>query len=589
MSSLSSSHQYATRRVFQHLGRLLESIAFALDLPVWLLDNEGRTVQHNGPECSACEFLHSFEAGLVGCQDYHRATMIELQTFREPVVKNCYLGLGKILCPLRIENTLIGAVGVFPILMTAYSPDGDSRLDTIIETLGVTRSPELEQTLDRVKVLSPLELQRVVRLLTALSEEIASSSFELTDTVTELISTYDELTLLYRMSQTVGTETAVERICEMILQEVVEMLRPQRAFLLLVDGTRERLVMQRVVGNETQPFERLRVGLGEGLIGQVAVTGEGVIQNHLKGDPVQGLVGSATIGSIVAVPLRTNERILGVVVATDKLSGEDFIANDLKFIAALAGPTSIALENARLNEERIRTERELAWSGIAFAAAHKIGNSLFGLEGYLRRMPELLAEPALDLESLSSAVSRAQHTTNTMKQIIQEFKDFSRADQLKRSPVDLSGLLERLSVPLAEGEGRWKVVKELQPGLPEILADPERLEQIFGELLQNATQAMVDGGTLTLAVARATPEQLDHFEFPLDRKAVCVNIADTGPGIPPENKRHIFDSFFTTRGTGTGLGLAIVRKYVELHGGRIEELGQPGNGADFLVILPVSI
>jgi len=587
LSAYTGSQAYASRRVFQRLGQMLETLAFTFDVPIWILDKDGHILDKCLPEETACEFVHAYERGLIGCHEFHRDCMEELTTFREPVVKNCYLGLGKILCPIRIENALIGAIGVYPFFMAAYSPDEEQRLTDTAASLGVQRSTEFDDALKRVRVLDPLELQKLVRFLSGLCEEIASSSFELADTVSQLVATYDELTLLYKMSQLVGMEMAVDNICDHILQEVEQMLSPRHAFIMLVDETRHSLVTRQAVGENPQAFKRLQLDIGEGAIGEAARTGEAFILNQLDKDPAQHRLRGESLLSLVVAPMRIQDRIIGVIVAADHREQQQFVANDLKFLQALAGPTAISLEHARLSEERIRMERELAWSSIAFAAAHKLGNALFGLEGYLRRLPEILRETPDDIESLQQALESARHTMNNMKRTIQEFKDFARADELRRSPLDLNRLLHRLVVPLTESGSRWSVAESYQWDLSTLMADEDRLEQIFGELVENATHAMPDGGTLSVSTSWAHPDLLIASGLPRDTKAVCIRISDTGAGIPEENKGRIFDSFFTTRGTGTGLGLAIVRKYVELHGGRISENGTPGEGAAFSICLPL--
>jgi len=578
---------YAGRRVFQRLGQMLETISLTFEVPVWLLDEKGIVVHKYLPADTPCLFIHGYEKGLLECNQFHRDCLEELSAFREPVVKNCYLGLGKILCPIRIENVLVGAIGVYPFCLSEYSPDEETRLDTIATTLGVERSPGFDEALKRVRVMQPLEMQKLVRFLSALAEESASSSYELADTVSQLVATYDELTLLYRMSQLVGMETATDSICDHVLGEVEQMLSPRHAFIMLVDESRHRLVMHKVLGENPQPFRHLHLDLGEGVLGQAVLTGEGFILNQLENDPVQQHLAQETVRSVAAAPMRVQDRAVGILVAADPRDGRPFVANDLKFLQALAGPTAISLEHARLSEERIRVERELAWSSIAFAAAHKLGNALFGLEGYLRRLPEILRDTPEDTDSLCQTLEMALHTMNNMKRTIQEFKDFARAEELRRSPVDLNKLLHRLVSPLQQEGSRWSVTENYQWDLSTLSLDEGRMEQVIGELIENAINAMPDGGSLRVATFWAQPDVLIPAGLPVDTKAVCVQVADNGPGIPAENKERIFESFFTTRGTGTGLGLAIVRKYVELHGGRIFENGTPGSGAVFNIVLPL--
>ncbi|KAF0216533.1 MAG: two-component system NtrC family sensor [Geobacteraceae bacterium] len=122
------------------------------------------------------------------------------------------------------------------------------------------------------------------------------------------------------------------------------------------------------------------------------------------------------------------------------------------------------------------------------------------------------------------------------------------------------------------------VIEKMDYHLPSVVADGNRLKQIFINLIMNALQAMENGGTLTLRT------------LALDDRAVEVLITDTGPGIPSETIAHIFDPFYTTKepGEGTGLGLFVTRNLVELLGGRIEVESAAGKGTTFTIIFPLS-
>ncbi len=113
-------------------------------------------------------------------------------------------------------------------------------------------------------------------------------------------------------------------------------------------------------------------------------------------------------------------------------------------------------------------------------------------------------------------------------------------------------------------------------GLPEVRLDPDLFHQVVLNLSRNAAQAMLEGGRLTVST----------FFDPLAEKVV-ISFQDTGEGIPRENLDRLFDPFFTTRGNGTGLGLSTVRKVVKDHGGEIAVRSSPGDGAQFLISLPV--
>ena len=120
--------------------------------------------------------------------------------------------------------------------------------------------------------------------------------------------------------------------------------------------------------------------------------------------------------------------------------------------------------------------------------------------------------------------------------------------------------------------------------------DPEKMEQVLINLVQNAIQALPGPGRVTvgLSVREKSPENRERFflnGLRVDRVAE-VRVGDNGKGIQPENLEKIFNPFFTTREDGNGLGLSIVKKIVELHNGEITVNSTPGKGTEFTVSLP---
>ncbi|HSQ28032.1 MAG TPA: HAMP domain-containing sensor histidine kinase, partial [Anaerolineales bacterium] len=119
---------------------------------------------------------------------------------------------------------------------------------------------------------------------------------------------------------------------------------------------------------------------------------------------------------------------------------------------------------------------------------------------------------------------------------------------------------------------------QIEPNVPAVEGDLRALEQVFTNLIDNAIQAMeLSGGILTI--------NLRHVPDIAGRSHVEVNILDTGPGIPPEAKDHIFEPFYTTKRSGTGLGLAIVKRIITAHKGSINVSSIPG-GTMFQVRIP---
>jgi signal transduction histidine kinase len=144
------------------------------------------------------------------------------------------------------------------------------------------------------------------------------------------------------------------------------------------------------------------------------------------------------------------------------------------------------------------------------------------------------------------------------------------------------------SITLAEGQKRRGAVTistDLDPAVPDLMADPHQLRQLFSNLLANAFEALGGEGHVDL---RSTLMPEDEASGPEDSSPqVVIEVRDNGPGISHEDLERIFSPFFTTKPQGTGLGLAIVRKVVDAHEGRIDAVSAPGRGATFRVMLPL--
>lgn len=221
-----------------------------------------------------------------------------------------------------------------------------------------------------------------------------------------------------------------------------------------------------------------------------------------------------------------------------------------------------------------------------------VGDLLRIIELYERGEPLLAAvDPAL-LESIRGACRDADldflrndietlivesiDGTARVRLIVQNLRDFSRADSGQWERVDLhAGLESTLNVVSNEIRYKADVVREFGT-LPEVECMPAQLNQVFMNILINAAQCIPEHGTITLRSGCLGDE-------------AWISIADTGCGIPPERLGRIFDPFFTTKpvGQGTGLGLSVSYGIVNKHGGRIDVQSQPGQGTTFTIWLPM--
>jgi two-component system cell cycle sensor histidine kinase/response regulator CckA len=235
-----------------------------------------------------------------------------------------------------------------------------------------------------------------------------------------------------------------------------------------------------------------------------------------------------------------------------------------------------------LHAQLQQQERLAAVGQLAAGIAHDFNNILavITLQGSLAAQTPAL--PARVGERLTVINDQAIHATRLIQQVL----DFSRRAVLERRLLDLAALLqEQVALLVRTLPEHIAVTLDYGPEDYVVLADATRIQQMVMNLAVNARDAMPHGGRLRLSLARTT--QAPHAETD-QRQWVCLTIADTGTGIPPEIMAHMFEPFFTTKepGRGTGLGLAQVYGIVKQHEGDVAVRSTPGQGATIVIYLP---
>lgn len=212
----------------------------------------------------------------------------------------------------------------------------------------------------------------------------------------------------------------------------------------------------------------------------------------------------------------------------------------------------------------VLTAYENAESALPAAAADKIADI------------KMLAELAFLKEDIFVLLNESNEGISRVSKIVQDLKDFSRADDTHFSWADLqAGLESTLNIVNSEIKYKADVVKTYA-NIPKIECAISQLNQVFMNLLVNAAQSITGHGTVTIRTG-------------CNNEQVWVEISDTGQGIATENLGRIFDPFFTTKpvGKGTGLGLSMSYGIVKKHHGKIEVESQPQKGTTFRVTLPI--
>jgi len=229
-------------------------------------------------------------------------------------------------------------------------------------------------------------------------------------------------------------------------------------------------------------------------------------------------------------------------------------------------------------------------AGVAHEVKNPLQTILMGLDYVCQKVPAGDQDLTDTLGDMRDAVKRAGS-------IIRELLVFSSDSVFQTRPEDLNVLIERsmrLLNPSLIAAGT-EIVRNLDPQLPLVPIDHNKIQQVFINLLLNAAQAMPAGGTLTVTTRAVRVDGTGSAANPLFHKygagesLVVVDVEDTGHGIPEAVLPRVFDPFFTTKplGVGTGLGLSIARKIVDLHGGEIQIRNRPTGGVAATVALKV--
>lgn len=230
-------------------------------------------------------------------------------------------------------------------------------------------------------------------------------------------------------------------------------------------------------------------------------------------------------------------------------------------------------EIRRIEERAKSAERLAALSVISAGIAHDIGTPMNVILGYADMLRDSLENPKdrRRAEVISEQVRRVTELLQTLLNIARPSEALRirvQVDQVMAHALDF--FQEKLRKRSIEVEKRFDPVPELQ-------GDPDRLEQVFLNLIVNAADAMPRGGKLTITIDGSEPEWIK------------IEVMDTGEGIDPEARSKIFDPFYTTkdRGKGTGLGLVVTKSIVSDHRGTIVCESELGSGTRFIIRLPI--
>ena len=231
----------------------------------------------------------------------------------------------------------------------------------------------------------------------------------------------------------------------------------------------------------------------------------------------------------------------------------------------------------RISREENQLAQQEATQKILRGLAHEIKNPLGGLRGAAQ-----LLERQLDSEDLKEYTQVIIDEADRLQKLVNRILGPNNLPN-KRS-INIHHVLEHIrSLLLAEGKSNVSIVRDYDPSIPELQADPDQLIQAFLNITRNAYQALDEEGTITLRTRIERKYTLGKQRYDLVAR---IEIIDNGPGIPEDILDKIFFPMVTGRAEGTGLGLSIAQSLIQQHDGLIEVISVPG-GTVFTVLLPI--
>ncbi len=463
-------------------------------------------------------------------------------------------------------------------------PEVRSELAVPLEVNGEIRGV-LNVDSDRIDAFSPQDQE----LLEGLASQAAG--------VIQNTWLYEQLRLkaqlfesLAGVSRTINSTLNLDDALSVITREACILMHTKMCSLMLLDDSREWLELRASYGAGEAYVNRPRLSTEESLLGVVVrrlkpmqVENVQVSSRYQSGE----IARSEGLVALLSVPLLFAGRAIGTLSV---YTGEPYSYSneEIRILSALAELSAIAIERARLHErivdveEQLRRNEQLSALGLLAAeVAHEIRNPLTVLKMLYHSLD--LKFPAEDPRAKDARIidEKIEHLNRIVEQIL----DFARTKEPEFTPVNLNELINELGLLVRhklKNQG-VQMVQKPRADLPLVPGAATQLEQAFLNLILNASEAMPEGGTLTI-----TSKPVHMPRDSAQPTHVTVEFTDTGPGMSEDQRRRAFTSLLsTTKAKGTGLGLAIVARVVELHRGKVKIKSRLGEGTTVSVTLPL--
>jgi len=395
------------------------------------------------------------------------------------------------------------------------------------------------------------------------------------------------LLALQRAAATLSARTDPHEVFDMILRSAVQLFGQGSASLYTWDEEAGVLRLAENFDPEGRVPDDAVLRPGEGVVGRVFASREPLIVKDYQSWEGSTAVGQQTgLRACIAVPLIRSGRALGALGIRSYDPQVAYSADDAQMLGLFADQAAAALTTVEAFSRQAQAVEQLerlnrAKSEFVSIVSHEFRTPLTGIQGF----SEMMRDEQLSLEEMREYAGDINKDVQRLNRMINEMLDLDRMESgrmtIHPERLDFNTVVDDAASRVRPNAPNHTLTLDLQPDLPQIQADRDRMTQVASNLLNNAVKYSPTGGRITLST-RAEGDQL------------LFDVRDEGLGIPKDALETIFerysrvDSQATKDIQGTGLGLPIVRQIVQLHGGRVWAESELGRGSVFHVALPLA-
>lgn len=375
-----------------------------------------------------------------------------------------------------------------------------------------------------------------------------------------------------QLSSTYDLPTLLRKICAL----AKELIDVEASSILLLDETRKQLRFAMSTNIRPSEMEEIFVPLEGSIAGWIVTHGEPRVIENVTSTPNHYAAVDSRLQfhtrNLLGVPMRTHEKVIGVVQAINKNGSVPFTDQDIQMLRTLASQAAIAIENARLFQQ----------SDFMNELVHELRNPLMALKA----STTLLSRPDLPEDKRGYIVDKLKEETQRLIDLTSEFLDVARMESgrvsLNRTRFSIHELITESAEVLAQQAASKHLHIRIEPEDYLVEADRGKIKQVILNLLSNAIKYNRTDGKIDIFL-----NLLQNSDLPF----VHVTIADTGYGIAPEHQKNMFQKFYRVPTLehverGTGLGLALCKHIIEAHGGNIWLESEVGVGSRFQFTVP---